>query len=50
LLTPVLEDLIGFTISAKLSFGLNELLAENVNHYTAKRQKLSEITEQVPDI
>jgi len=47
LLAPVLEDLFGFTTSARLSFGLIELLVENVNHYTARRQKLSEITEQV---
>jgi ABC-type phosphonate transport system ATPase subunit len=50
LLNPVLEDLPGFAISARLNFGLNKLLAENVNHYTERRQKLLEITEQVTDI
>lgn len=50
LLAPVLEDLIGFKISARLSFGLIELLSENVNHYTARRKKLSEITEQFADM
>lgn len=50
-LAPVLEDLIGFTISARLSFGLIELLAENFNHYTAKaKKKLLESIEQFADI
>jgi hypothetical protein len=50
LCTPVLKELYDCKINARFSVGTVKSLEENINNYNARRQKLSDISDNVTDI